>query len=156
MNELLWVAAKRTFTIPGPWPLVRLVSGVVNELLGWRPKNVHRPWPLAPLFSQLAFFLLALLSITASTDGHDGDLLRCFVCKRQEAASAQECRVFQAARACMWIAAAPLNQNGRVTTRPFGEDLHEIFAEIAISTFSNLRFWKFTQDFAEICMHSLS
>ena len=33
MNELLWVAAKRTFTSPGPWPLVRLVSGVVNELL---------------------------------------------------------------------------------------------------------------------------
>ena len=54
MNELLWVAAKRTFTIPGPWPLVRLVSGVVNELLrGGGQKNVHRPWPLAPLFAQL-------------------------------------------------------------------------------------------------------
>ena len=23
VNELLWVAAKRTFTSPGPWPLVR-------------------------------------------------------------------------------------------------------------------------------------
>ena len=33
VNESLWVAAKRTFPIPGPWPLVRLVSGVVNELL---------------------------------------------------------------------------------------------------------------------------
>ena len=21
VNELLWVAAKRTFTVPGPWPL---------------------------------------------------------------------------------------------------------------------------------------
>ena len=49
---------KRTFTIPGPWPLVRLVSGVVNELLwGGGQKNVHRPWPLAPLFLQLAFLL---------------------------------------------------------------------------------------------------
>ena len=45
-NELLWVAAKRTFTIPGPWPLVRLLSGVVNESLGWRPKE-HSP-ALAP------------------------------------------------------------------------------------------------------------
>ena len=54
VNELLWVAAKRTFTSPSPWPLVRLVSGVVNELLwGGGQKNVHRPWPLAPLFSQL-------------------------------------------------------------------------------------------------------
>mgnify|MGYP004270722419 FL=1 len=46
VNELLWVAAKRTFTSPGPWPLVRLVSGVVNELLGWRPKE--RSPSLAP------------------------------------------------------------------------------------------------------------
>ena len=30
VNELLWVAAKRTFTSPGPWPLVRLVSGVAS------------------------------------------------------------------------------------------------------------------------------
>ena len=40
------MAAKRTFTSPGPWPLVRLVSGVVNELLGWRPKE--RSPSLAP------------------------------------------------------------------------------------------------------------
>ena len=46
VNELLGVAAKRTFTSPGPWPLVRLVSGVVNELLGWRPKE--RSPSLAP------------------------------------------------------------------------------------------------------------
>ena len=46
VNELLWVAGQRTFTIPGPWPLVRLVSGVVNELLGWQPKE--RSPSLAP------------------------------------------------------------------------------------------------------------
>ena len=48
VNELLWVAAKRTFTIPGPWPLVRLVSGVVNELLWVAAKRTFispGPWP---------------------------------------------------------------------------------------------------------------
>ena len=54
VNELLWVAAKRTFTSPGPWPLVRLVSGVVNELLEWRPKE--RSPSLAP--GPFVFFTL--------------------------------------------------------------------------------------------------
>ena len=53
VNELLWVAAKRTFTIPGPWPLVRLVSGVVNELLGWRPKERSPALAPGPLIGPL-------------------------------------------------------------------------------------------------------
>ena len=44
------VAARRTVTSPGPWPLVHLVSGVVNGLLrGGSQKNIHTspgPWPL--------------------------------------------------------------------------------------------------------------
>ena len=73
MNELLWVAAKRTFTIPGPWPLVHLVSGVVNELL-WvaakRTFTVPGPWPLSPLVFTFGF--LTCLTITAFTDGGHG------------------------------------------------------------------------------------
>ena len=49
VNELLWVAAKRTFTSPGPWPLVHLVSRVVNELLWVAAKRTFTspgPWPL--------------------------------------------------------------------------------------------------------------
>ena len=48
---------KRTFTSPSPWPLVRLVSGVVNELLGWRPKE--RSPALAP--GPLDFFTVGSL-----------------------------------------------------------------------------------------------
>ena len=50
VEELCWCVrpyTQRTFTTsPGPWPLVRLVSGVVNELLGWLPKE--RSPSLAP------------------------------------------------------------------------------------------------------------
>ena len=31
VNELLWVAAKRTFTSPGPWPLIKAVTQSVPE-----------------------------------------------------------------------------------------------------------------------------
>ena len=68
VNELLWVAATRTFTIPGPWPLVRLVSGVVNELLGWRPKERSPSLAPGPFVFTVGF--LTCLTITAFTDGH--------------------------------------------------------------------------------------
>ena len=45
VNELLWVAAKRTFTVPGPWPLSPLV---------------------------FTFGFLTCLTITAFTDGRHG------------------------------------------------------------------------------------
>ena len=45
VNELLWVAAKRTFTVPGPWPLSPLV---------------------------FTFGFLTCLTITAFTDGGHG------------------------------------------------------------------------------------
>ena len=66
VNELLWVAAKRTFTSPGPWPLVRLVSGVVNELLGWQPKERSPSLAPGPLVFTLRF--LTCLTITAFAD----------------------------------------------------------------------------------------
>ena len=48
MNELLWVAAKRKFTSPGPWPLSTLsVRGRERAAVGGGQKNVHQPWPLA-------------------------------------------------------------------------------------------------------------
>ena len=37
---MLWVAAKRTFTSPGPWPLVKLGRECVVESLGWRQSAV--------------------------------------------------------------------------------------------------------------------
>ena len=70
VNELLWVAAKRTFTIPGPWPLVRLVSEVVNELLWWRPKERSPSLAPGPLAFKVGF--LTCLTITAFTDGRHG------------------------------------------------------------------------------------
>ena len=55
---------KRTFTIPGPWPLVRLVSGVVNELLGWQPKERSPSLAPDPFVSHLAFLLALLLQLS--------------------------------------------------------------------------------------------
>ena len=45
VNELMWVAAKRTFTSPGPWPLNP--QGRERVVVGGGQKNVHQPWPLA-------------------------------------------------------------------------------------------------------------
>ena len=58
------MAAKTTFTIPGPWPLVRLVSGVVNELLGWQPKERLPALAPDPFVSHLAFLLALLLQLS--------------------------------------------------------------------------------------------
>ena len=70
MNESLWMAAKRTFTIPGPWPFN---PQVVNELL-WvaakRTFTIPGPWPLSPLVFTFGF--LTCLTITAFTDGRHG------------------------------------------------------------------------------------
>ena len=50
VNELLWVAAKRTFTIPGPWPLVSTLSVQGRERVAGvaakRTFTVPGPWPL--------------------------------------------------------------------------------------------------------------
>ena len=66
MNESLWVAAKRTFTIPCPWALN---PQVVNELLGWQPKERSpslAPWPFNPQVVNELLWVAAKRTFTIS------------------------------------------------------------------------------------------
>ena len=51
VNELLWVAAKRTFTSPGPWPLNLVARSLLppDLRLHTRTRAVHRRRSARPI-----------------------------------------------------------------------------------------------------------